>query len=143
MPNVTVATYRESIDHLFRTVNTDYNACVGDAELRDWQDRARRALSEIKDLECKRASPDDRNQQQKAIQAAQERLTQSDARLLQEEAKGSRFTHWLRASGRPDLCPPDDRPRPLASRVAELQKRDGTQDQIRELMRLWENWRLS
>jgi len=34
---VKVATFRNAVDHLFRVVNVDYHACVGAAELRNWQ----------------------------------------------------------------------------------------------------------
>jgi hypothetical protein len=34
---VKVATFRDSIDRLFRVVNVDYHACVGAAELAQWE----------------------------------------------------------------------------------------------------------
>ena len=44
---VKVATFRNAVDHLFRVVNVDYHACVGAAELRNWQGIAGRVLAEV------------------------------------------------------------------------------------------------
>lgn len=48
---------------------------------------------------------------------------------------------WLRQRGRADLCTADDQPAPMASRVAELRERGGNEEQVRELLGLWEEWR--
>lgn len=47
---------------------------------------------------------------------------------------------WLRARGREDLCWPDDDPQPLASRAGLLRERGATDDQVRELYALQEEW---
>jgi len=47
---------------------------------------------------------------------------------------------WLRSRGREDLCWPDDEPQPLASRAGLLRERGGTDDQVRELYALQEEW---
>nr|BCU00947.1 hypothetical protein [uncultured bacterium] len=83
---VKVATFRNSIDHLFRVVNVDYHACVGAAELRNWQGIAGRVLAEVEGLECKRANQDDREQQRRSIEAARERLARGQERIAQLEA---------------------------------------------------------
>ena len=83
---VKVATFRDSIDHLFRVVNVDYHACVGAGELRNWQGTARRVLAEVEGLECKRANPGDREQQRRSIEAVRERLAHSQERIAQLEA---------------------------------------------------------
>jgi len=83
---VKVATFRNSIDHLSRVVNVDYHACVGAAEMRNWQGTARRVLAEVESLECKRANPGDREQQRRSIEAARERMSQAAQRIAQLEA---------------------------------------------------------
>ena len=83
---VKVATFRNAVDHLFRVVNVDYHACVGAAELRNWQGIAGRVLAEVDTLECKRANQDDREQQRRSIEAARERMSQAAQRIAQLEA---------------------------------------------------------
>jgi hypothetical protein len=48
----------------------------------------------------------------------------------------------LRSIGREDLAPKDNKRRPLSSRVAELRNRGGTDQQVRDLMKIWGEWRV-
>lgn len=79
---VKVAEFRNGSDYLFRIANVDYHACVSKSELLRWQQIAKRALSEVELMECKRANDYDREQHVKSISAIQNRLTHSETRLL-------------------------------------------------------------
>lgn len=83
---VNVASFRNSVSHLFRVVNVDYHACVNAGELRNWQNIAERVQAEVEGLECKRANPDDREQQRNSLVAAGERIARAQARIAQLEA---------------------------------------------------------
>jgi hypothetical protein len=84
---VKVAAYRNSISYLFRIINVDYHACVGVFELRNWKDIAERVLAEVESLECKRASQDDRDQHQRCVVAARDRIKNSLERIKLLEAE--------------------------------------------------------
>lgn len=88
MSIVKVATFRNAVAHLFRVVNVDYHACVRPVELRNWQSIAIRVLAEVNALECKRANQDDRDYQRCTVDAARERISQVDLRLVRLEAAG-------------------------------------------------------
>lgn len=52
----------------------------------------------------------------------------------------SEFTAWLVANGHANLCPALSGPVPLASRIALLRKANGTEEQVKQLIALWERW---
>lgn len=85
---VNVASFRNSVSHLFRVINVDYHACVNAGELRNWQNIAGCVLAEVEGLECKRATQDDRDQQRSSLIAAGERLARAQERIAQLEAAG-------------------------------------------------------
>lgn len=81
MINVPVSEFRDSIDHLYRLVNVDYHACVGVQELRYWAERTERVLSQVSELSCKRAKPDDIANHTKSLEAAHRRLEQVGSKI--------------------------------------------------------------
>lgn len=86
MKTVKVAEFRNAVDHLFRVVNQDYHACVGAGEVKNWVRIAQRVREEVQNIECKRASDYDKEQHQKALQAADDTLTKSVSRIERYEA---------------------------------------------------------
>lgn len=78
---VKVADFRDTIDHLFRVVNVDYNACVGSAEVRQWLDIVARVKKELEETECKRAKEYDHMQKALAIEKAEKQIENAFRRL--------------------------------------------------------------
>jgi len=87
-----VAAFRAEADHLFRLANVDYHACVGVHELDNWRAVAGRVLAEVEHCECTRATPYDREQFRRAVEAVKERMAQAVERGRVKAANDSRFS---------------------------------------------------
>ncbi len=79
---VPVAVYRDSVDHLFRIINTDYHACCSNQERKVWLERAKCSLSKVKSLHCKRAKERDHSQRSLSIEQAEKRIELCSRRLF-------------------------------------------------------------
>jgi len=64
---VPVAEFRNRIQHLERLVHADYGACVNAAERANWAASARRIGSELIHTTCRRATVEDWNRRERAI----------------------------------------------------------------------------
>lgn len=58
---VKVAEFRRSVDFAFDAINVHWGACVGEHEKILWFTMAFRGFSELSELECPRAKPEDRH----------------------------------------------------------------------------------
>jgi GTP cyclohydrolase III len=76
---VKIADFRRAIEHLERKLHVDYHACVGAAERAAWAAQARRVGSELIRLVCKRATADDMDRRERAL----DRSTALIAKVLQ------------------------------------------------------------
>jgi hypothetical protein len=75
---VTVAEFRNAIEHLERKINVDYHACQGKAEQADWAWSTRRVGATLIGMTCKRATKDD--------WMRRERIIDKSAHLLSSQA---------------------------------------------------------
>ena len=64
---VKVAEFRRSVDFAFDAINIHWCACVGEHEKILWFTSAFRRFSELSELECSRAKPEDRYQLERAL----------------------------------------------------------------------------
>ncbi len=78
---VKVADFRDTIDHLFRVVNVDYNACVSSAEVRQWLEIVARVKKELEETECKRAAEYDHTRKALALGKAEKQIENAFGRL--------------------------------------------------------------
>lgn len=67
---VTVAAFRDAIEHLERIVHVERHACVGADEKANWAKIARRIGSELINTTCKRATAADWTRREQAIDAS-------------------------------------------------------------------------
>lgn len=84
---VPVYDFRNAIDSLFDMVNVHYHACVGSGELADFLERLKRNHTRLLGLTCKRAKPNDFEQYDRALAAAEACYPKAEARLAQAKAK--------------------------------------------------------
>jgi hypothetical protein len=84
---VKVGEFRDAYDALFRLVNVDFHACVGESELVSFQERLARRHREVASLECKRASNYDRDQFSRSLQAAENCYPKVLSRVEQSKRK--------------------------------------------------------
>jgi hypothetical protein len=87
MVTVKVADFRNKIDHLFRVLNADFHACVNATELGNWERIAKRVYNELAHIECKRANDYDKEQRLKAMEAFEDQMLKSAARIQRYENK--------------------------------------------------------
>lgn len=76
-----VQQFRNSVDHLYRKVNSDYHSCVGSSELRNWVEMTTYLVQEVREMECKRAKADDLEERGECLKAAMQRLEQAQERI--------------------------------------------------------------
>lgn len=65
--DVKVNEFRNKIEHLFRKFNADYHACVDDKERNYWASCTKRVYFQLKDMTCKRATPEDKENLEKVL----------------------------------------------------------------------------
>lgn len=84
---VKVGEFRAAYDALFRLVNVDFHACVGESELVNFRERLARRHREVASLECKRANEYDREQLSQSLQAAENCYPKVLSRIEQSKRK--------------------------------------------------------
>lgn len=77
---VPVAEYRRAYDRLHRKVN-DYHACCSANEVSHWKEMTQRVLTEVSNISCSRAKPDDVENMAKARARVEGYLAAADERI--------------------------------------------------------------
>ncbi|MEZ1440129.1 hypothetical protein QVM41_28130 [Pseudomonas shirazica] len=77
---VPVAEYRRAYDRLHRKVN-DYHACCSAGEVSHWKEMTQRVLTEVSNISCSRAKPDDLENMVKARARVEGYLAAADERI--------------------------------------------------------------
>ncbi len=85
---VKLSEFRGAYDALFRLVNVDYHACVGEKELNYFLERLKSRYRSVINFECKRASEYDQKQFTSALSAAVDCYLKIERRIKLERELG-------------------------------------------------------
>lgn len=96
---VTVATFRNQIEHLERKVRSDYGACVSDHERARWVIEAQIVGADLIAMTCSRATVADWERRERAIERSTKLVISERARAVSSPRD---FDH-MRVAPRPRL----------------------------------------
>lgn len=77
---IPVAEFRRSYERLLRKIN-DYHACCSANEVTSWKEVTDRVLTEVSNITCSRAKPEDLEAMARAIAQVRDYLDRADARI--------------------------------------------------------------
>lgn len=83
---VPVAEFRQVIEHLERLISCDYHSARGEQELLRWKDRARNVGAELIGLTCKRATLEDWQRRERAIDRSAALITREPGEAAQRRS---------------------------------------------------------